>query len=113
MKLEIVKSKLLYAINACERVAGKHVSLPVLSCILLEAKGNELRVKATNLDVGIEISVQAKISEEGVVAVSGGVIKSFLTNSFGDFPTKAAARSIFMPCSSTPVKKNVFFPFWR
>ena len=39
MKLEIVKEKLLYAINACERVAGKHVSLPVLSCILLEARG--------------------------------------------------------------------------
>lgn len=84
MKLEIVKNKLLYAINACERIAGKHVSLPVLSCVLLEAKGNELKMKATNLDVGIEIDLQAKVSEVGIVAVSGGVIKSFLTNSFGD-----------------------------
>ena len=84
MKLEIVKEKFQNAVSACERVAGKHVSLPVLSCIILEAKNNNLTIRSTNLDVGIEISLPAKVDLEGIVAISGGVLKSFLTNSQGD-----------------------------
>ncbi len=81
MKIEIIKEKFLEAISQSERVAGKHVSLPILSYVIIEAKGSTVVVKATNLDVGIEVSVQAKISEEGAVAVSGSLMKSFLSNS--------------------------------
>lgn len=81
MKIEIIKENFLNAVSYCERVAGKHVSLPVLSCVVLEAKNKELVVKATNLDVGIEVSVPAKISTEGSVAISGAILKAFLSNS--------------------------------
>lgn len=80
MKLEIVKDKLLDAVSICERVAGKHVSLPVLSCVFLEAKKNELTIRATNLDVGVEISLPCKTSNEGAVAISGSVLKAYLSN---------------------------------
>jgi DNA polymerase-3 subunit beta len=81
MKIEIIKEKFLEAITQSERVAGKHVSLPILSFVIIEAKGTSVVVKATNLDVGVEVSVQAKILEEGAVAVSGSLMKSFLSNS--------------------------------
>jgi len=81
MKIEIIKEKFLEAITQTERVAGKHVSLPILSFVIVEAKGGNLVLKATNLDVGVEVSMQAKILEEGEVAVSGSLIKSFLSNS--------------------------------
>lgn len=84
MKIEIIKEKILSAVGICERVAGKHVSLPVLSCIVLEVKNNTLLIKATNLDIGVEATIQAKTIEEGVVAVSGTVLKSFLANTNGD-----------------------------
>lgn len=81
MKIEIIKEKFLEAITQSERVAGKHVSLPILSFVIIEARGTNVVVKATNLDVGVEVSVQAKILEEGAVAVSGSLMKSFLSNS--------------------------------
>lgn len=81
MKIEIIKEKFLEAITQCERVAGKHVSLPILSYVIIEAKGSSVVVKATNLDVGVEVSVQAKVLEEGAVAVSGSLMKSFISNS--------------------------------
>ncbi len=81
MKVEIAKEKILGAVGHAERIAGKHVSLPVLSCIVLEAKKDELVVKATNLDVGIEINLPAKVLSEGVVALSPSLLKSFLSNS--------------------------------
>lgn len=81
MKIEIIKEKFLEAITQSERVSGKHFSLPILSFVIIEAKGTSVVVKATNLDVGVEVSVQAKILEEGAVAVSGSLMKSFLSNS--------------------------------
>lgn len=80
MKIEIIRDKFLEAVSSVEKVSGKHVSLPILSQIILEAKGDTLVLKATNLDVGVEVSVPAKIAEEGVVALSGSVLKSYLSS---------------------------------
>jgi DNA polymerase III subunit beta len=80
MKIEIIKEKFIEAITHAERVSGKHVSLPILSYVVIEAKEGLVTVKATNLDVGIEVSVVAKILSDGVVSVSGSLMKSFLSN---------------------------------
>lgn len=80
MKLELIKNKLKEIVGIAERVTGHNLSLPILSAILLEAKDNSLIIKATNLDVGLEIDLPAKIIEEGSVAVSAGVLSGFLGN---------------------------------
>jgi len=84
MKLEVKKEKILSAVTICEKIAGKHVSLPILSSVVLETKDNSLILKATNLDIGVEIEVQAKVLTQGSVALSGSVLKSFLSNMSGD-----------------------------
>ena len=81
MNIECGQDKILEGIHKAQRIAGKHPTLPVLSCLLLEAKkNNSLVIKATNLDLGIEIIIPAKVIKEGVVAVPAGVIYSFLSN---------------------------------
>lgn len=80
MKIEVAKDKLLEAISQAERVSGKHVSLPVLSSVVIEALKDTLVVKATNLDVGIELTVPSKVDEMGIVALQGGLLKAFLSN---------------------------------
>lgn len=80
MKLEIIRDKFLEAVLVVEKVSGKHVSLPILSMIILEAKNDTLTLKATNLDVGVEISVPAKIAEGGLIALSGSILKNYLSN---------------------------------
>lgn len=80
MKLECVKDKLKTAISKVDKITGKNLTLPILSCILFEAKNNTLTLKATNLDIGIEITVPAKIEEEGIVAVPGITFSNFLSN---------------------------------
>lgn len=82
MKIEIIKEKFIEAISTAERISGKHVSLPVLSSVVIEAKEDKVIVRSTNLDVGVEIFLQAKVLEEGVVAISGSLLKAFLTNTF-------------------------------
>ncbi len=57
------------------------MTLPVLSCIFLDAKkNNTLTLKATNLDLGAEVIIPAKVTEEGAVAVSPSILGSFISN---------------------------------
>lgn len=80
MKIECLKEKLTAAINNAQRITGKNLTLPVLSCILLEATKSELVIKATNLDLGIEIRLPVKVEEPGMVAVPGNILSSFISN---------------------------------
>ena len=84
MNIECIKERLLYAISKAEKITSKSVTLPVLSCILLEAKDSTLIIKSTNLDLGIEISIPVKVTKNGRVAVSGGILYNFISNITND-----------------------------
>ena len=81
MNIKTIKENLYEAVSKAERVTSKNASLKSLSCILLEAKGNELFVRATNLDVGVEFHFSSKNSEEGIFSLNPASLRSFLSNS--------------------------------
>lgn len=80
MKLECSIEKLRNGILQAERITGKNLTLPVLSSILLIAEGKSLKLRATNLSLGIEIDIPAKIETEGIVAISGTVLANTFSN---------------------------------
>ena len=84
MKVECLREKLAYAASKAERITGKNLTLPVLSCVLLEAKGSQITIRATNLDLGLEIVVPAKVEVEGKVAIPGALFNSFLSSLYDD-----------------------------
>lgn len=80
MKLECQKDKLKEAIALAERMTGKNLSLPILARVLLEAHGRFLVIRATNLDLGLEWRLPAKIERAGRVLINGAVLANFLAN---------------------------------
>lgn len=82
MKISTTREKLLNAVQIAERVVGKKESLPILSCILIDAS-KDLVLRATNLEAGVEITVPCEISEKGIVAVSASILSQTL-RSVGD-----------------------------
>lgn len=84
MKIECIQEKLMGAVSTVEKITGKNVSLPILSSIVLEATDAQLMLKATNLDLGIEILLPARIEEKGSVAVSGSILSTFLNGVSGE-----------------------------
>lgn len=76
MKIEISQSKLIKAIHRAEKLAQKHQTLPVLSCIFCVTEKNKFILRATNLEVGIEITIPAKIENEGMVAIPAQVFSA-------------------------------------
>lgn len=84
MRIECVKEKLQEAVNKAERVTGKNLTLPVLACLRMEAKNNSFSIKATNLDIGVEMTFPVKVEEEGIIAVPGNILNNFLSNLYSD-----------------------------
>ena len=82
MKLECNIEEIKNRISQTERITGKNLTLPVLNSILLVASGKTLKFRSTNLSLGIEIEIPAKIEKEGILAVSGSVLNNTFLNFF-------------------------------
>ena len=81
MKLECDKSKMESVIQKASKLATKHLTLPVLSCVYLNVlNDNKLIVKSTNLDIGVEIEVKVKTIEKGALAVPANILLGVLSS---------------------------------
>jgi DNA polymerase-3 subunit beta len=74
MHITVDTKELKQVLDIVSRVSTKHVTLPVLQCVLLESKGGTLFVRATNLEIGIEGSVKVTEEEAGLVAVPAHIL---------------------------------------
>src|SRR5262245_61578532 len=83
MKITATKQQLLNAVLVAERITGKKESLPILSCLVLEAD-KELTIRATNLEAGIEVAIPAEIKERGAVAVPAHILSQTLRSMIAD-----------------------------
>ncbi len=80
MKTQCSAETIKNAITQAERITGKNLTLPILSSILIIASTKSIKLRATNLSLGIEIEIPAKTEKEGVVAVSGSIIQNIFSN---------------------------------
>lgn len=83
MKIHLVKQQILESVLLAERITGKKESLPVLSCILLDAQ-KDLIIRATNLEAGMEIRVPCDVEEKGIIAVPASILSQTLRSISGD-----------------------------
>ena len=74
MHITLDTKKFKETLEIVSRVSVKHVTLPVLQCVLLEVKQNTLTIKATNLEIGIEGELLVTVEEEGVIAVNAQIL---------------------------------------
>ena len=69
MNLTIAKEQLISGLQAVQNVVGARTTLPILSNVLLRAEGERLELTATDLDVTISSSVEAKVKKPGATTV--------------------------------------------
>lgn len=79
MWVELKREDFHKALELTARISTKHHSLPVLSCILCEVENNSLTLRATNLEVGISVSVPVKVKEKGVIAIPAQLLLQTVT----------------------------------
>jgi DNA polymerase-3 subunit beta len=69
MKLSIGKEQILLGLQAVQNVVGSRTTLPILSNVLLKATENRLELTATDLDVTVSCSVEAKVRMAGSATI--------------------------------------------
>jgi DNA polymerase-3 subunit beta len=83
MKFEVSLQDISGAVGIVSRFIERRANLPVLASVLVVAEHGKLLLRATNLECGVEMSLPAKVEEEGVVAVPGLTFAGFLNNARG------------------------------
>ncbi len=80
MRFETNTEQLLITVGIAARFAERRANLPVLSSILVTALNGKVTLCATNLECGVEITLPARVTEEGVVAIPAGILAGFLNS---------------------------------
>lgn len=81
MKFICDKELLQKNLSLLERITGKHSSLPVLQAVVFVVGNKKLILRATNLDISVELEMPVKIEQEGSCAVLPQPILSLLSGS--------------------------------
>jgi len=76
MNIHINQQVLINTLELITRVSTKHVTLPVLQCVLIQAHEGVVTFSATNLEISIEVTKEAEVVVDGVVAVSAATLLS-------------------------------------
>ncbi|MEO5753746.1 MAG: DNA polymerase III subunit beta [Chthoniobacterales bacterium] len=69
MKFSVTKEKLLECLQQVQNVVSTRTTLPILSNVLLQTNGSEVRLTTTDLDVGVRGSFEAQIDKEGATTL--------------------------------------------
>ena len=90
MKLSVVQDNLARALGVLGRVVSTRSSLPVLGNVLLRTEKSRLLLSATNLEIGINYWIGAKVEHEGAVTVPARLLGEFMSHLPNDKVTLSA-----------------------
>jgi DNA polymerase-3 subunit beta len=71
LRITCSKEKLVQGLSLVGRAVSSRTSIQILSGILLEASGGEVRLAATDMELSLRASVSAQVSGDGAVVLPG------------------------------------------
>jgi len=74
MKFSLPKSRLTNYLQHILQVVPSKSTLPILTNVLIEALENKLKISATDLDVSITASLEAKVSRKGSTSLPAKIL---------------------------------------
>lgn len=78
MKIVCTQENLNKALQAIGRIPKKDSTLPILNNVLIEASHGNINLKATDLEIGVNITVRGKVEEDGIVTVPSSLLSEYV-----------------------------------
>ena len=69
MKFKIIRSTFMEGLKSVQNIVAGKGSLPILQNVLIEAKGKEIRMTTTDLDISIRTICECKVEEAGATTL--------------------------------------------
>lgn len=96
MKLKFKKDDLLNALNIVQKAIPGKTTNPMLECILFDATGDEIKLTANDMELGIETVAVGEIKEKGKVALDAKLIYEIIRKlEGGEEPVMVESREDF------------------
>jgi DNA polymerase-3 subunit beta len=80
VRVSCFQENLAKGLSIVSRAVSTRSTMPVLSNILIEAKDNQLRLAATNREIGINCWIGAKVEDEGAITVPARLLSEFINS---------------------------------
>jgi len=80
VRVSCLQENLAKGLSVVSRAVSSRSTMPVLGNILIEAKGNQLRLAATNREIGINCWIGAKVEDEGAITVPARLLSEFVNS---------------------------------
>ncbi|HHT50544.1 MAG TPA: DNA polymerase III subunit beta [Eubacteriaceae bacterium] len=74
MKFICSRKTLLNGFSIVQKAVSTRTTLPILEGVLIQAEGNTIKLIATDLEIGIEKSLEGEIIEEGSIVLPANII---------------------------------------
>ena len=71
VKISVSKDELVSALGVVSRAVSTRTSVQILSGILLEAAGSELRLAATDMELSLRATIAAQVEGDGAIVLPG------------------------------------------
>ena len=97
MKLAIERSALLRSLGHVQSVVERRNTIPILSNILIEAKGGRLSLTATDLDIEVVETIPADVTVDGVELAIDVADTNVVEIDHGDFTDGGAGKGLHCP----------------
>lgn len=81
MEIKIDRDQIFKCVSRVQSIIERKSNMPILSTILLSATGTEVRISATDLEIGFQQTVPVNVIQEGSVAISGRKLFEILKES--------------------------------
>ena len=73
MKLVLSKSNLLTGVQIVSKAVPNKTTMSILECILVDARGSEIKLMANDMELGIETIIEGNIVEKGMIALDAKI----------------------------------------
>lgn len=80
MNVTVLQENLEKGLSFINHIVSQHPQLPILSHVLIKTTKDGLTLSATDLEVGIKLTIGAKINKEGELTVPARLLLDLITN---------------------------------
>lgn len=78
MKVSLTQENLHKGLSIVGKIVGNRSTLPVLGNVLISTESNRLRLSTTNLEIGINYWLGAKVEQEGSITVPARLLGDYV-----------------------------------
>lgn len=111
MQITLLQENLLPVLQTIKRSLSSKPQLPILACVLVEAKDGKIFFSATDLFMGVKVGVQGTVEQEGSVAIPARALSELITSlSAGKLTLEYKDSVVTITSSRNVTKLQVFAP---